>query len=339
MTRTSHHRRFGNSRGNRRGGGGRGASAPVDAPVNSVPPAITGTVLIGETLTCSSGTWSGSPSFAYQWERDGVEIADATASTYDVTASDIGPQITCVVTATNAGGSASSESAAVIYADETHLPLTSIGVSSAGITAADAGTTVQSWAASLGGIAATLAAPGSTNRPARGSAGGFVLVTFDGTDDVLTGTLTKGSAFDTCEMGFVGSRVAFGTAGDLAISYSATGTTPHFSIQDASVDTALRFSGAANAQSTTDPDGTVAHYSGDAQTSTWNMRVAGTVEATASAAVTSRADGGSLSLGGRPAATNSGNYAMRAWYCGPVLTATQRTHLRALLSYHTGVAC
>jgi hypothetical protein len=81
-------------------------------PVNSVLPAITGTKTVGQTLTCSSGTWSKSPSFAYQWRRDGNAISGATASTRLLAAGDAGALMSCTVTATNAGVSAVATSAA-----------------------------------------------------------------------------------------------------------------------------------------------------------------------------------------------------------------------------------
>lgn len=97
-------------------GGRRAASRAADAkskqPVNSVAPAITGTQTQGQTLTCSNGTWSKSPSYTYQWKRSGVAIDGATAATRVLAAGDVGATLTCVVKATNSGVSAVAESAA-----------------------------------------------------------------------------------------------------------------------------------------------------------------------------------------------------------------------------------
>jgi hypothetical protein len=84
------------------------------APANTVVPAITGTTTEGQTLTSSTGTWSGTVvSYTYQWKADGVNIASATASTYVLTASEVGTTITCAVTATNEVGSTTATSAGV----------------------------------------------------------------------------------------------------------------------------------------------------------------------------------------------------------------------------------
>ncbi|MBZ9705398.1 hypothetical protein LB543_01470 [Mesorhizobium sp. ESP7-2] len=89
-------------------------AAVIATPSNTVLPAISGTATQGQTLSCSAGTWSGggSISYAYQWKADGTNISAATASTYLLTASEVGKVITCAVTATNAAGSASATSAA-----------------------------------------------------------------------------------------------------------------------------------------------------------------------------------------------------------------------------------
>jgi predicted actin-binding protein len=84
-------------------------------PSNTDAPTITGTPQDGETLSVSSGTWSGTPtiSYSYQWRRcdaDGsncADIAGATGATYDLTSTDVGKRIRAEVTATNAGGDAS----------------------------------------------------------------------------------------------------------------------------------------------------------------------------------------------------------------------------------------
>ena len=89
----------------------RAVDAANKKPINSVLPAITGTATVGETLTCSTGTWTNSPTFAYQWRRDGVAIAGATASTRVLAGADEGAKMSCTVTATNAGVSTSVTSA------------------------------------------------------------------------------------------------------------------------------------------------------------------------------------------------------------------------------------
>ncbi|WP_354702426.1 hypothetical protein DSM112329_02785 [Paraconexibacter sp. AEG42_29] len=101
-------------------GSGQATSAPVtptaaaQTPVNSVPPAITGTPSPNNTLACSTGTWSDDPTaYAYQWQLDGAPISGATAATYAVAAGDAGHTVTCSVTATNATGSGQATSAPV----------------------------------------------------------------------------------------------------------------------------------------------------------------------------------------------------------------------------------
>lgn len=79
------------------------------APVNSVAPAITGTAQVGQTLSVSNGTWTGSPtSYEYQWYRDNFNdasaIVGATASTYLLLETEFGVTMKCVVYAVNADG-------------------------------------------------------------------------------------------------------------------------------------------------------------------------------------------------------------------------------------------
>jgi hypothetical protein len=84
-------------------------------------PAISGTPAPGQTLTASSGTWSGSPAptYQYQWSRCDQNGQNCTAfgspsasNTYAVQQSDLGSTFTVTVTGTNALGSAQATSTA-----------------------------------------------------------------------------------------------------------------------------------------------------------------------------------------------------------------------------------
>ncbi|HEX5929648.1 MAG TPA: hypothetical protein VFY48_09665 [Solirubrobacterales bacterium] len=81
------------------------APAPGTAPPSRLTAGtIDGTPEAGQTLTCEKGTWTGSPTFAYQWLRDGAAIGAATSSEYTLTAADAGKALQCRIAATNAGG-------------------------------------------------------------------------------------------------------------------------------------------------------------------------------------------------------------------------------------------
>jgi hypothetical protein len=81
-------------------------------PHNTSAPVISGTPAVGETLTCSPGTWSGQPipSFTYQWLLNGIEILGATGSTFVVPSAAPGFGISCTVTASNREGSQAASS-------------------------------------------------------------------------------------------------------------------------------------------------------------------------------------------------------------------------------------
>jgi WD40-like Beta Propeller Repeat len=87
------------------------ATAPPVAPTNINAPAQSATLAVGgaggQTLTCNPGTWTGAPTFTYQWYRNGFAIPGATASTYVVTEPDVATPAVfqCAATGTNAGGS------------------------------------------------------------------------------------------------------------------------------------------------------------------------------------------------------------------------------------------
>jgi hypothetical protein len=90
----------------------------TNAPQNTSRPTISGEERVGEQLTASQGTWTGSPtSFAYQWQRcdiDGtgcLDVAGATGSTYSVRLADLGFRLRVEVRATNSSGSGQAFSA------------------------------------------------------------------------------------------------------------------------------------------------------------------------------------------------------------------------------------
>jgi hypothetical protein len=75
------------------------------APVNIDVPYLSGVGTVGETLSVTNGNWSNEPTaYAYQWKSDGDNVGIGV-NTYLVVDGDVGKTITCIVMATNAGGS------------------------------------------------------------------------------------------------------------------------------------------------------------------------------------------------------------------------------------------
>jgi hypothetical protein len=82
-------------------------------PVNTVAPVISGTMVVGQTLTTTNGTWTNSPtSFTYKWYKGITAIVGATSSTYILVQADAGTTTTikCEVTAINLAGSTAADS-------------------------------------------------------------------------------------------------------------------------------------------------------------------------------------------------------------------------------------
>jgi thermitase len=110
-----------------------GGSTTVQAPTNSSPPVVSGTAQDGQTLTASTGSWSGSPTnYAYQWQRcdsagaNCSSLSGATSSGYQVQTADVGSTIRVSVSASNSAGSTISVSAqtAVVASAATPPPAT-----------------------------------------------------------------------------------------------------------------------------------------------------------------------------------------------------------------------
>ena len=104
-------------------------------PVNTTPPAISGTAQQGSTLSASSGAWSNNPtSYAYQWQRcdstggSCAAVAGATATSYTLQSADVGSTVRVAATAGNSGGSATATSVttAVVQAAPTALVNTAL---------------------------------------------------------------------------------------------------------------------------------------------------------------------------------------------------------------------
>src|SRR5207244_1252999 len=88
------------------------------APRSLAAPTISGSPVVGQTLTSSTGTWTGSPSsFSYQWQRcdsagaSCASIAGASGESYPGSADDAGSSIRVSVTARNGFGTATAQSA------------------------------------------------------------------------------------------------------------------------------------------------------------------------------------------------------------------------------------
>jgi hypothetical protein len=98
-------------------------SAPSDVvaskngPMNSVKPTVSGSPVVGDTLSVSNGSWTPTPSsYSRQWQRcasDGtacLNIAGATGQTYGVRSADVGRRLRALVTAHTATGQATAAS-------------------------------------------------------------------------------------------------------------------------------------------------------------------------------------------------------------------------------------
>jgi hypothetical protein len=83
------------------------------APSILTNPVITGTPEVGQVLTLTDvGTYDGrpTPTTSQRWQRGGVDIPGETGTTYTLQLADDGSIVTCVVTATNTGGSVEATS-------------------------------------------------------------------------------------------------------------------------------------------------------------------------------------------------------------------------------------
>lgn len=125
-------------------GGGTTANSAISGRVLTQPtivvaPTITGSVLVGTTLTLSSGTWSGatSPAFSYQWQKCSstdvatcTNISGATSTGFTVTSAEVGSylrgQVSVAANAFNLAGSTFSGLTSQISSEPITLSLPAI---------------------------------------------------------------------------------------------------------------------------------------------------------------------------------------------------------------------
>jgi hypothetical protein len=86
-------------------------------PTNTVKPAVSGSPVVGETLSVTNGSWTPAPSsYTRQWQRCAtdvtgcVNISGATGQTYGVRSADVGHRLRALVTAHSSGGATTVES-------------------------------------------------------------------------------------------------------------------------------------------------------------------------------------------------------------------------------------
>jgi hypothetical protein len=90
-----------------------GPKAPT-APSNTTAPQVTGKTRVGKKVTCETGTWSGSPTFAFAWLRNGKAISGENATQYKTAKKDGGKALQCRVTATAFGLATVADSPPVV---------------------------------------------------------------------------------------------------------------------------------------------------------------------------------------------------------------------------------
>lgn len=82
-----------------------------DAPANTAAPVASGTLDVGDTVSVTDGTWTGTPTptLTYQWQvsdgEDWQDIESATSSDLELVVDFVGEDVRCVVTGTNSIGS------------------------------------------------------------------------------------------------------------------------------------------------------------------------------------------------------------------------------------------
>jgi hypothetical protein len=152
-------------------------------PVNTSIPVITGSLLLGQILTTTLGSWTNNPVQYYiQWQRDSQDIPGAVFSSYTVQNADLGHSIQSVITAWNVDGPGYAKSIAISGSGGGGLGFLSFSTSTFTTGSPSSGTILGATLGST--ITATGLPSGLTiNGPARTYA-------WDGTGSVSSGSFT-----------------------------------------------------------------------------------------------------------------------------------------------------
>ncbi|MBO0983341.1 hypothetical protein [Rathayibacter sp. SD072] len=95
------------------------AAVQVGLPLMTLmpTPTISGSTIVGSTLTANPGTWDAGTVLTYQWKKNGgVYLSGATAKTYVLKAADAGATLTVSVTGTKPGFSPATKTSATTAA-------------------------------------------------------------------------------------------------------------------------------------------------------------------------------------------------------------------------------
>jgi hypothetical protein len=191
--------------------------AGASAPLNLSVPSISGTTTVGNALSSSTGTWSGTPTitFAYQWKRAGSNISGATSSSYTLVSADAGTVITCTVTATNPVAAVASTSTGTSAINQS--PVNTVAPSVSGTTSV--GSVLTSTTGTWTGYPASFTYAYQWNRAGSAISGAtsstYTLVTADASNTItctVTATNSTGSTAATSSATSTINQIATNTA-------------------------------------------------------------------------------------------------------------------------------
>src|ERR1700722_6490198 len=147
------------------------------APANIAHPVISGSAIVGQTLSAATGTWTGSPtSYSYQWLTCASSICTpilgGTSQSFVVGTGDVGLSLEVSVTALNSSGSASSTSSqSGVVQSTTTTTTTSTTTTTTVPTSTTTTTTTPTTTTTVPTSTTTTTTPTSTNSKKGGGSG------------------------------------------------------------------------------------------------------------------------------------------------------------------------